>query len=276
MPWELTTDVEAFASTAGEFLRSRPVQHTVFLTLVDTLRRRGLHAYGSGDPVFGWWSSGAVEGALIQTPPHPMMFTSMPAEAVPAAVEAVAGRPLSGVNMLADLADEFLAGRLAQTGATATVKMRNRLYRLDTLVPPSSPGSSRTATASDRELLIRWHEAFHAEIGERSPGDTGEIVDDRLDYGGAVLWEVDGEPVSLAEHSRVQAGMSRVQAVYTPREFRGRGYAGGATAAITRAALDHGAEIVVLYTDLANPTCNGLYQRLGYRPIEDRVVVEFS
>ena len=55
MPWELTEDVEAFASTAGEFLRSRPVEHTVLLTLVDTLRRRGLHAYGPGDPIFGWW-----------------------------------------------------------------------------------------------------------------------------------------------------------------------------------------------------------------------------
>jgi MOSC domain-containing protein YiiM len=30
---------------------------------------------------------------------------------------------------------------------------------------------------------------------------------------------------------------------------------------------------VVLFTDLANPTSNALYQRLGYRPIEDRTVV---
>jgi predicted GNAT family acetyltransferase len=32
---------------------------------------------------------------------------------------------------------------------------------------------------------------------------------------------------------------------------------------------------VVLFTDLANPTSNALYQRLGYRPVEDRAVVEF-
>jgi predicted GNAT family acetyltransferase len=29
----------------------------------------------------------------------------------------------------------------------------------------------------------------------------------------------------------------------------------------------------VLYTDLANPTTNRLYARLGYVPVEDRVVL---
>jgi hypothetical protein len=42
------------------------------------------------------------------------------------------------------------------------------------------------------------------------------------------------------------------------------------------AALDAGVREVVLYTDLANPTSNALYQRLGYRPVEDRVVLSFE
>jgi predicted GNAT family acetyltransferase len=29
----------------------------------------------------------------------------------------------------------------------------------------------------------------------------------------------------------------------------------------------------VLFTDLANPTSNALYQRLGYDPVEDRVLL---
>ena len=53
MSWQLTGDVEEFADAAGDFLRSRPVEHTVPLTLVDTLRRQGPHAYGPDDPVFG-------------------------------------------------------------------------------------------------------------------------------------------------------------------------------------------------------------------------------
>ena len=70
--------------------------------------------------------------------------------------------------------------------------------------------------------------------------------------------------------------MVRVGPVYTPPELRGRGYAGAATAAASQAALDAGVRQVVLYTDLANPTSNALYQRLGYRPVEDRVIFSFT
>jgi predicted GNAT family acetyltransferase len=48
------------------------------------------------------------------------------------------------------------------------------------------------------------------------------------------------------------------------------------TFAVSQAALDAGARDVVLFTDLANPTSNALYQRLGYRPVADRVEWSFS
>jgi RimJ/RimL family protein N-acetyltransferase len=40
--------------------------------------------------------------------------------------------------------------------------------------------------------------------------------------------------------------------------------------------LDAGLRAAVLYTDLANPVSNALYQRLGYRPVEDRVMLSFA
>ncbi|PRY22429.1 GNAT family N-acetyltransferase [Pseudosporangium ferrugineum] len=115
---------------------------------------------------------------------------------------------------------------------------------------------------------------FFREIGEEESG-IEKFVAGRLAYGGMLLWENGGLPVSTASLSRPDAGMVRVQAVYTPREHRGRGYAGAVTAAISRAAREAGATEVVLFTDLANPTSNALYQRLGYEPLEDRTVVEF-
>jgi GNAT superfamily N-acetyltransferase len=273
MSWELTEDVEAFASTAGDFLRSRPVEHTVFLTLVDTLRRRGLHAYGPGDPIFGWWRrpDGMVEGALLQTPPHPVMFSRLAADAVPAAIPVLRDRPLPGINMLAGDAEVFLP----RWAAPATVARRTRLYRLGTFEPSTAAGTPRQASPSDRDLLLRWHRDFYDEIGEGHQDDFGPAVDDRIGYGGVTLWEADGSPVSMAIRSRLESDMIRIQLVYTPRSDRGRGYAGAATSVATQQALDLGATFVVLVTDLANPTSNGLYQRLGYRPIEDRVVVEF-
>lgn len=58
--------------------------------------------------------------------------------------------------------------------------------------------------------------------------------------------------------------------VYTPPAHRGRGYGAGVTHAVSEAAYAAGAEEVLLFTDLANPTSNGIYLRLGYTPVEDR------
>ncbi|MGH6654995.1 MAG: GNAT family N-acetyltransferase, partial [Actinocrinis sp.] len=63
---------------------------------------------------------------------------------------------------------------------------------------------------------------------------------------------------------------------YTPKELRGRGYAAAATASVTRTAIERGARVVSLFTDLDNTTSNALYQRLGYRAIEDRTVIHFT
>jgi predicted GNAT family acetyltransferase len=101
-------------------------------------------------------------------------------------------------------------------------------------------------------------------------------VRDSLGYGGLVLWERENRSVSLAGRYRAVAGQARIGPVYTPPELRGRGFGGAATAAVTQAALDEGAEVVVLFTDPANPASNTLYQRLGYRPVSDWAVLRFG
>jgi len=278
MAWELTADVERFSEVAGGFLRSRPVQHTVLLTVVAKLRRQGRHAYGPDDPVFGWWrpAGGEVAGVLVQTPPYPVMFSDIPAEAVPAAVAAVADRPLPGANLAAGAVEDFAGLWRRHTGGQTAVTRQFRLYRLDELTArPAPAGAGRTATAGDRELLLRWMAALHEKMGEPA-SDLGGVVDDFLSFGGTILWESGGEPVSMASRSRVAAGMARVMGVYTPARWRGHGFAAAVTAAATEAALADGARDVVLFTDLTNQVSNRLYQRLGYRPIEDRAVVEFS
>jgi predicted GNAT family acetyltransferase len=278
MAWHITDSVDEFDRVAGGFLRSRPVEHTVPLTLVDTLRKRGPHFYGAGDPYFGWWrdDDGGVGGAFLRTPPFPLYLTMAPA--VPELVDLLADRPLPGVNGLARDAEIFADAWRRRSGSTAVAGHRARLYRLDALVPPAPPppGRPRVADARDRDLLVAWMTAFQAEIGQVGFSDVEQSVDDKLSHDGLILWEVDGSPVSVAGGSRIEAGMVRVMAVYTPKELRGHGYAGAVTSAVSQAALDDGADHVVLFTDLANPTSNALYQRLGYRPIEDRTVLEFT
>jgi predicted GNAT family acetyltransferase len=76
--------------------------------------------------------------------------------------------------------------------------------------------------------------------------------------------------------TRAVAGQVRLGPVYTPPGRRGRGFGGAVTAAVSQAAKDAGAAEVLLYTDLANPTSNALYQRLGYQPVSDSVELWFG
>jgi predicted GNAT family acetyltransferase len=116
--------------------------------------------------------------------------------------------------------------------------------------------------------------AFAREVQDRPGRQT--VIAERVEQGRMLLWEVDDRPVALAGLTGAVAGVNRVGPVYTPPERRRQGYGGAATVAVSRLALDHGADEVVLFTDLANPTSNALYQRLGYRPVEDRLILEFT
>jgi RimJ/RimL family protein N-acetyltransferase len=281
MAWTLTDSLDDYLAAAGGFLRSRPVQNTIQLSAAETLRARGASAFGQSAPLFGWWRSGTGEitAALLHTPPYPVLLTALPGRSAGPLAGALAGcrRNLGGVNAPEGAAAQFAAAWSRLTGASWQESRRSRLFRLGQLRPPAPQprGAARVATTADRALLESWLTAFAQDVGD-SPGRPADAVDDRLGYYGLTLWEAGGAAVSLAGLHRPAAGVTRVSPVYTPPELRRQGYAGAVTAAVSQAALDAGAGHVVLFTDLANPTSNALYQRLGYRPVEDRVVLRFG
>jgi predicted GNAT family acetyltransferase len=281
MTWVLTEDLAEYVATAGEFLRSRPVQHTIQLTVVESLRARGLATFGQPAPLFGWWRApgGEIAAALLHTPPYPVLLTSLPEEAAQLLAEALLarGRPLPGVNAEQSAAAAFAAAWSALTGASAHLARRSRLFRLGQLTPPAPlpPGAPRVATVADRTLLESWLVAFGEEINDVQR-DAAEVIADRVSYGGLTLWEVGGTAVALAGLNRPAAGVVRVGPVYTPREHRQRGYGGAVTTAVCRAGLGAGAAEVVLFTDLANPTSNALYQRLGFLAVDDLTGLSFG
>lgn len=122
-----------------------------------------------------------------------------------------------------------------------------------------------------------WHREFITAIGGTPAADSSSWADTRIAQERVTLWETpDGTPASMAGVTPMVAGQVRVAPVYTPAHLRGRGYAGAATVEVSRAALAAGAAEVLLFADLANPTSNGLYQRIGYRPVTDFAVYDFS
>jgi predicted GNAT family acetyltransferase len=147
-----------------------------------------------------------------------------------------------------------------------------RMYQLDELARPCGvPGGATTAAGpADIALVSGWLNAFHDEAQPHAPSEEWHVLAERRVVAGEVhLWHDGGTPVALAVVSAPAAGVARVGPVYTPPSQRRRGYGAAATAEATAAALAGGAEHVVLYTDLDNPTSNGIYHAIGYRSDHD-------
>jgi RimJ/RimL family protein N-acetyltransferase len=279
MAWTLTDDIGTYNSAVSKLLGSQPERYTVLMTVLSSLVEHGPHFYGAANPVMGWWSQdGAVRAAFLQTPPHPLHITQLPAGAIGPLAATLA--PVSRPSITEVIGGEpeamaFAGAWSAETGLRFSVKMRQRLYRLGELVPPDPmPGGAvRIATPSDWKIARSWEEAFGAETGT-GPGSAAPI-DARLQEGRLILWELDGEPVSAAALSEIVGGVARIGQVYTSPAHRKRGYGGAVTVAATRLAHDRGATSVILFTDLANPASNSLYRKLGYLPVEDKVLLAF-
>lgn len=271
MVWHVTSDVAEFEDAAADFLRADPVRNTVLLSVAAILRRRGADAYGDDTPRFGWYQAvgETVRGAFLRTPPRAALLSDLPAAAVGPLAAVILEENAGAVDGPAATIAAFADAWTAATGRGSKVSARHRLYRLADLTPPRPlpEGSARPATSADRDLVIDWFAAFGAEADEPAAANP-RLIDDRIANDCLMLWDVDGAPVSLAGVTLPIGGMVRVGPVYTPPALRGRGHAGAVTAAISKRAQDAGHE-VVLFTDLANPTSNALYQRLGYRAVGD-------
>ena len=266
-----------YARVVRPLLDADPVRHTVLLTVLDGLVRDRLPAAH----LLTVHDGGSLVGASLRTPGRCVQVSAMPAAVMPRAerVLADADPGIDGVAGPIPEAEAFAAARVARTACGARVRLRTRLFALGELRPPVGVrGAARRAVAPDVAMLGRWRHAF--ELEERHPGadlPAATAVVERAVAGGSgeLVWEDDGVPVSYASARPVVAGMSRIGPVYTPPEHRRHGYAAAVTAAAARWALDAGARTVLLFTDLANPTTNALYPRIGFGPVHDSVELSF-
>lgn len=274
MRWELTDDPAEYDRAVRALLTADPARHTVALTVLDALL--GGRRWSDEPPVLGWCvSGGEVVGAASMTPPYELLLAHVPPTAVRPLVEALLARGVvvPGLNGDADVAEAFAAAWVARRPGRSELRRRERLHRLAALVPPDVPGRARAAGARDVALLVGWFGAFQREAGVHEI-DAEPVVRERTAAGLLWVWEdPTGRVVSLAGRNPAAAGVARVGPVYTPPPERGHGYGAAVTAACTADALARDAREVVLFTDLANATSNGVYRRIGYVPLADRVVL---
>lgn len=270
----------AFAEAAGPLLLRDPARNGLMLSIVRGLERNP-RAYDS----FHLWVAsrdGVPVGAATVTPPMNLLV-ARPADlgAIAGLARAIhaGGTDLPGVNGGLEEAGAFARTWRALTGRRPETRMRLRLYDLETVEPlPNVPGELRPARPDERPLMLEWWSAFAVEAGlHDDPVQHERAVDGRMALPlGLVVWAVDGRPVCVAGSMPSPPSAARIGPVYTPPDLRRHGYGTALTAELTRRLLASGCDRCMLYTDLANPTSNAIYGRIGYRPVCDSVEIAFQ
>ena len=235
-----------------------------------------LHAYGEGDPlmVVVSDSDGKNAAMAVMTPPYPMIVNSdtVDEEALRVLAEALISENwhLPGVNGVAEVSDTFSRIWQAQTGKSAGIRMRLRAYELREVVNVGFPeGAMRIAEEKDAQLTADLLNAMRVELMLQGDTSTAESLLEIIRLKRVFFWETTEQVVGITIANRPQIKGICVSGVYTPPEHRRKGYARALVAEVSREMLSRGFELTNLFTDLANPTSNKIYQEVGYKPVCD-------
>lgn len=266
-----------FYDHAERWLVAREAENNLLLGIVGQLMSRE-HPYE--DPIYLATvddEKGRVHGCAFRTPPFKFGVTRLPDSSIPALVSDVMKvyDVLPAVLGPVDAAEAFAREWCAQKPVRTEVGMRMRIFNAEAVIEPTNPapGRLRRAVTDEAALLTGWMAAFIQETGVADMG-AERIVQRLIAEERLFVWDDRGPRTIAAAAGETPKGV-RINHVYTPPEFRRRGYATIAVARLTSLLLSRGRRCCYLYTDLANLTSNGIYQRIGYRPVADVVDLKF-
>jgi uncharacterized protein len=277
-------DPERWLLAVEPFLLEHEARHDLALGIADTLIR-----HPTVYPTKHLWSverAGRVIGAALQTPPHNLAL-ARPADddVLGVLADAIHG---GAIHLPGVVGADPECGRFADAWSQATAArvrwvMGQGVYTLREVaaLPPAPGGARKADRPEDLELILTWLGAFDDEVVPPEIGGDAEQRRRRAatifasDVGGFWLWE-DGRPVAMTGVGSFTRNGARIGPVYTPPDARGRGYATSLVADVSRRQLADGRSFCFLHTDIANPTSNAIYRRIGYEHVCDSAVLAFD
>ncbi|MGG0456991.1 GNAT family N-acetyltransferase [Bacillus mycoides] len=156
-----------------------------------------------------------------------------------------------------------------------TLGMEQGVYELKRVKKKwSGDGIFRAVNSDELPLIEQWIHQFCEDVKlpttkEEAKQTAYTLITTNCLFG----LEVGGKLVSVVAKTRSTTNNITVNFVYTPKEERKKGYASICVAELSQRMLDEGYKTTTLYTDLANPTSNKIYQEIGYEKIMESVLI---
>ncbi|MFY7805583.1 MAG: GNAT family N-acetyltransferase [Limnoraphis robusta] len=269
---------QLFYQQAKNYLLRYEAEHNLLLGISQTL----VHSperYGSEPYLATVEEEGKILAVAMRTPPYNFLLSKVENFA---AIEIIAQDlyqdkiSLPGVSGLTAETETFAQKWHSLTHQAYEIEMHLRIHQLKQVEPISKVnGFLRLATENDRALLLNWYEQFIQEAAPSEPTSIEKTVDYHLHQNHLYLWQNE-VPVSMASATEATQNSSRIGPVYTPPEYRKKGYASACVATLSQQLLNQGYQACYLYTDLANPTSNHIYKTIGYQPVCDWNIYQFK
>jgi uncharacterized protein len=222
--------------------------------------------------LFSVFKNKEVVFSFVQTPPNNFLIYGeepMGAAVFKALIPILIDKKIitQGVIGPKNLAVKFAEIWKVETGQDWRVNFQQLIYQLDEVKETNvSKGILRKATMNDLPVVEQWFVDFSKEAMRNVDETAAKILAKaKVELGTLYLWE-NGEPVSMAGVARPTRNGITVNYVYTPSECRGKGYASSCVSVMSKLMLEQ-YKYCCLFTDIANPTSNRIYQQIGYYPI---------
>ena len=269
-------------SLSGTYLERHESENNLPIGLVYKLSEAP-HYYGSKSPLLlSILEDEKVVGVAIMTPPRRIILSRIDTDVLAATTHLV--DHLRGLNTRtpgvvgpAIEAQTFSDCWVAEAfGISARVAMRMRVFEARKVADMFvSPGRLRLARLDDHLLIAKWIANFSEEIKEPVDLESAKNHAERSIRGQELyIWD-DSAPVCIAKEARPTRNGTTINTVYTPPEHRNKGYATSCVWSLTQKMLMDRYSFCSLYTDLANPTSNSIYTKIGYIPVGDALVFDF-
>jgi len=246
------------------YLQAAPYRNA-FLVWILATDPQAVHA-----PVFAAWDGGMVRGVIYLGPQIVMSASDDRARAVLAAYLVHARKPSLLVGTVDDVTAVEPAARKA-FGDPAVVRERQPVYVLTPAeLRPAPAARVRRAEIADLETVAYHAAAMTAEELGFDPrrADFAAFRDGTrrsIERGWSWIWTEEGQLRFKVNVGAVTPHTAQLQGVYTPPEYRGRGYASAGLHAVCKALFTEHVPTLSLCVNDFNHTARRLYERLGFK-----------
>lgn len=142
--------------------------------------------------------------------------------------------------------------------------------------PKKVDGKMIKATEDYYDILVEYVYDSTREmrdVDNKTIEEAKKTVENELEAGNIYLWLNDeGVPVSMAYYGVID-NKAKISGVYTPKEYRNKGYAANIIYGITKIILEDGL-LPMLYTDYSYKPSNIAYQNVGFT--DEGVLINFK